>query len=70
LKFHIDHAILAESLQLSIPAHQNRIMSSNRDPSTFNNVSTLHRIGMVIINHIIIIIIILKLFNLVHNCMF
>ncbi|CAI6347505.1 unnamed protein product [Macrosiphum euphorbiae] len=42
--FSTHHAILAESLQLSIPAHQNRIISSNRDPSTFNNVSTLHRI--------------------------
>ncbi|CAH1709572.1 unnamed protein product [Aphis gossypii] len=42
--FSTHHAILAESLQLSIPAHQNRIISSNRDPTTFNNVSTLHRI--------------------------
>lgn len=52
----IDHAILAESLQLSIPAHQNRIISSNRDPTTFNNVPTIHRIGMIIIYHVIIII--------------
>ncbi|XP_008184376.2 CUGBP Elav-like family member 3-B [Acyrthosiphon pisum] len=42
--FSTHHAILAESLQLSIPPHQNRIISSNRDPTTFNNVSTLHRI--------------------------
>jgi len=61
ISIQIDHAILAESLQLSIPAHQNRIISSNRDPTTFNNVSTLHRIGMAIIYHIIIII--WKLFN-------
>lgn len=44
--FSTHHAILAESLQLSIPAHQNRIISSNRDPTTFNNVSTLHRIAV------------------------
>uniref|UniRef100_A0A2S2QVN8 CUGBP Elav-like family member 5 n=1 Tax=Sipha flava TaxID=143950 RepID=A0A2S2QVN8_9HEMI len=33
-----------ESLHLSIPAHQNRLIASNRQPTTFNNLSTLHSI--------------------------
>lgn len=36
---------MAESLHMSIPTHQNRIMSSNREPNVFNNFSTLHGIG-------------------------
>lgn len=44
-EFYLDHAILAESLHLSIPAHQNRLIASNREPTTFNQLSTLHSIG-------------------------
>lgn len=42
----MNYGILAESLHLSIPAHQNRLIASNRQPTTFNNLSTLHSIGI------------------------
>lgn len=44
--FDTDHAILSESLHLSIPAHQNRIIAGHgQEPDVFNTVSTMHNIG-------------------------